>query len=223
MIDTIVRLVWRELREAGAIPYLAEVFSVGAGKVRIQALDEEDPAGTSYARVAGFSLDVGNTVIAIKVNGEPVVIGKVQADAPNPQDVEGGLNASNIFGHLQNDQIGNAEIDARNIADDAVEQRHIKGKSVGPGEIISVDPEQINGLIPDDKLPQILNHNFKVQGDFGVSGNLSFYNGTSRAQNPPLVNPTVTSGSFTADNFNAVRALANELRGVLAYYNLIPN
>lgn len=65
-----------------AMPFRATVTAQAAGLVEIRRVDSTAADNRKYARVAGFALADGDVVLCANLDGEPVVIGKVQIAAP---------------------------------------------------------------------------------------------------------------------------------------------
>lgn len=83
-VDQAIKEITRATaRAVGRVtPFRATVTGGSAGLVEIQRVDASTPDTRQYARVRGFALTNGDVVLCANLDGEPVVLGKVQISSP---------------------------------------------------------------------------------------------------------------------------------------------
>lgn len=103
-IDRIDAMIARRVETV--TPFRAVVTAVSAGLVEIRRLDATTAETRKYARVLGFAVAVSDVVLVANLNGEPIVVGKIQTAAPASYTLDAplivpSLNTPLAFGDSQ--------------------------------------------------------------------------------------------------------------------------
>lgn len=99
-VTAAVKRIRQAIRDevATIAPFRATVTAVSAGLVEIKRVGATTAEARTYARCVGFALAVNDVVLCANLNGEPVVVAKLQTAAPSRFDLDADLRLTGNAG-----------------------------------------------------------------------------------------------------------------------------